>query len=403
MSFIPVSELTAKRVPPDSFALWALGFRPFFLGAALYGALGMALWLASALRGFALPSTLGAYFWHAHEMLFGYTAAVVIGFLLTAVRNWTGIDTLRGRPLAALFLLWLLPRVLHFSGWLPAGVLAALDCGFLVLATLAVAQPLVRAGHRKSYVFILLLGLMCLADVLGYWALLDPERAILLPRAERLALYAVLGILIIMGGRVIPFFTERGLQVTLRQGPLRRLGEQGALWTLFALMAADLLWGNARAVALLALLTGLLNLLRAGCWYHPRIWQVPLVWVLHTGHAWLVLGFLLHAAASLGWLPLPTSLHGYTAGAIGVLTLGMMARVALGHTGRPLQVGRAVVASFWLINLAVLLRVVPYLLAPSHIPWWLAGSALAWIAACALFAYVYAPILWRARVDGLPG
>ncbi len=403
MSFIPVSELTAERIPPDRFSLWALGFRPFFLGAALHAVLAMALWLASALSHYGLPSTLGNYFWHAHEMLFGFTAAVVTGFLLTATRNWTGVDTLSGRPLAALFTLWALPRLLHFGAWLPAGALAALDCGFLLLATLAVAHPLVRARHTKSYVFIVLLGLLTLADALSYWALLDPHRAALLPPAERLALYAVLAVLILMGGRVIPFFTERGLQVTLRQGPLRALAERASLWSLFALLAVDLLWGDRRAVAVLALLTGLLNALRAGCWYHPRIWRVPLVWVLHTGYAWLAAGFLLHAAATLGWIPLPTGLHGYTAGAIGVLTLGMMARVSLGHTGRPLQVGRAVTLAFALANLAAALRVVPWLLDPTHQALWLTGSALAWIAAFGLFSGVYAPILWRARADGLPG
>ena len=400
MSFVSVDELLVKKAPPG-FALFQLGFRPFFLGAGLLAVALMAVWVVSYQQGLPLSSYYGSHGWHSHEMLFGYAAAVVTGFLLTAVRNWTSIQTLRGIPLALLAGLWLAARLLHFfPGTIPDLLVFLPDTLFLVLAMVAVAIPLIRARHSKSYLFIVLLALLSLgsiavhSDVMG-WATGWRQFG------TNLGMYSVLLIVVVMGGRVIPFFTERPIGVPSRSWPLV---EKTAAASVFLRAVVHLLVpGATLLVGVVGLIAAAINAVRLSGWYSNKIWGHPLIWVLQLGYAWLVTGLILSALAHFGFLNPLTALHGLTSGAIGVLTIGMMARVSLGHTGRSLEVRWPMALSFALVNLAALTRTLPYALDSERLILWLNLSGLLWIAGFAIFTVIYLPILIKARVDGRPG
>ncbi|HUC98548.1 MAG TPA: NnrS family protein [Candidatus Polarisedimenticolaceae bacterium] len=378
-----------------------LGFRPFFLLSGLFAVILMALWIPAFTGGRALSSYYGQIGWHSHEMIFGYAAGVIAGFLLTAVRNWTGLPTATGGSLAALVTLWLIARVLpFFSATMPGWLISAVDVAFLPALTASIAVPLVRHAEKRNLLFLpLMLGLF-VANLLVHLELLG-----LVPGVARhgifLGLYLIILLIVIMGGRVIPFFTERALpSVVIKRRPVL---EWLAPWSVIAFMIAEILFPNSKVAGALAGLACIINGIRVVSWYSHRYWQVPLLWVLHLGYGWIVVGFLLKAAASLELIVAQFTIHAFTVGGIGVLTLGMMARVSLGHTARPLKVESSMVIAFALINLAAVLRG----LLPSIFPLWFSQlvilSGILWIAAFLMFVIVYAPILTQPRIDGQPG
>ena len=400
MSFVSVDELRAKKTT-SGFALFQLGFRPFFLGAGLLAPGLMVVWVFSYQQGLPLNSYYGHYGWHSHEMLFGYAAAVVTGFLLTAVRNWTSIQTLRGIPLALLAGTWLVARMLHFfPDTVPRWAVFLPDVLFLALATVAVAVPLVRARHSKSYLFIVLLALLSLGSVAIH---VELAGGILGWRkfGTNLGMYSILLILVVMGGRVIPFFTERPLGVASKSWPLieKTAAASVGLLAMVHLFMPDVVL----LVGVVALIAATINAVRLSGWYHNSIWKHPLIWVLQLGYAWLVAGLILMALANFGVLNPLTALHGLTSGAIGVLTLGMMARVSLGHTGRTLEVRWPMALAFALINLAALSRTFAYALDSGHMIVWLNLSGLFWVVGFSIFIAIYLPILVKPRIDGRPG
>jgi uncharacterized protein involved in response to NO len=378
-----------------------LGFRPFFLLSGVFAVVLMALWIPVFTGGRALSTYYGQIGWHSHEMIFGYAAGVIAGFLLTSVRNWTGLATATGGSLAALVALWLLGRILpFFAATLPAWLISVVDLGFLPALTASIGVPLVRHGEKRNLLFLpLMLGLFA-ANLLVHLELLG-----LVPGIARagifLGLYLIILLIVIMGGRVIPFFTERALPgVVIKRRPVI---EWLAPLTVIAFMLAELLFPNSEVAGALAGLAGIINGIRVVSWYSHRYWQVPLLWVLHLGYGWIVVGFLLKAAACFELIAPQFTVHAFTVGGIGVLTLGMMARVSLGHTARPLKVESSMVIAFILINLAAVLRG----LVPSIFPLWFSQlvilSGILWIAAFLMFAIVYAAILTRPRIDGQPG
>jgi len=379
----------------------ALGFRPFFLLAGLGAVALMTVWLATWGGGLGFDGYYGPLGWHSHEMLFGYATAVIAGFLLTAVRNWTGLDTLRGPWLGALAGLWLAARLLALlpPGWLPAYLTAAVDLAFLPLLALALAGPLLRAGKTNNLVFLPLLAAMALANLLVHLEALGMAGTA--ARGNGLMLNLILLLMLIVGGRVIPFFTEKAIAGAIaRQTPwVERVG----FGALLALAGTELLWPRPELVAGLSLTLALSQLLRVGGWYQKRVWSIPILWVLYTGYGWLILGFLLKALAAMGLVAPHPPLHALTTGGIAVLTLGMMARVALGHTGRTLESARLVNLAFVLLNLAAAARSLGPLLLPQWYTTWLHGAGGLWILAFGLFSVVYAPILVRPRADGRPG
>ncbi len=377
---------------------FALGFRPFFLLAGILATALLATWTAVYSGVLSFTTYYGLIGWHSHEMVFGYTVAVIAGFLLTAAGNWAGRPTLAGKPLAALALLWLAGRAAPLLPVAPT-LVAAVDLAFIPALAAAVLVPLVKARQTRNLVFPLLVLLFLPANALIHLQALGIT-ATTARVGGYLAVNLVLVLIVVMGGRVIPFFTERGVQVSL---PARPWLDRVAIGAVAALAGAGLFGLGTAPVGALAAVAAVANAARLWGWHTPKIWSVPLLWVLHLGYAWLVLGFALAAASAL----LPISpfvfLHALTVGGIGSVTLGMMARVTVGHTGRPLRTGRWTVAAFVLIQAAALVRVFGPLFLSGVYPVVVAISGVLWVGAFGLFVGVYGPMLALPRVDGRSG
>lgn len=378
-----------------------LGFRPFFLLSGAFAIILIALWIPVFTGGRALSTYYGQIGWHSHEMIFGYTVGVIAGFLLTSVRNWTGRSTATGGFLATLVTLWLLGRILpFFAATMPAWSISVVDLAFLPALTASIGVPLVRHGEKRNLLFLpLILGLF-FANLLVHLELLGVVPGVA-HHGIFLGLYLIILLIVIIGGRVVPFFTERALPgVVIKRRPLL---EWLAPLTVIAYLLAELLFPNSEVAGALAGLAAIINGIRVVSWYSHRYWQAPLLWVLHLGYGWIVVGFLLKAAASLGLVAAQFTIHAFTVGGIGVLTIGMMARVSLGHTARPLKVTSSIAVAFALLNIAAVLRG----LLPSIFPLWFSQlvilSGMLWIAAFLIFVIVYAPILTQPRIDGQPG
>lgn len=377
--------------------LWRLGFRSFFLAGALFALLAVALW-AAALHGLTRPAlSAGLLAWHRHEMPFGFGLAIIAGFLLTAVQNWTGRPGLSGRPLIVLFGLWLAARLAWFVP-MPLAVLIALQLAFIGLFIAQMARQLIAARQRNNYPILLVLSLLalCQALTLAGVSLGDDN----LQRRGALAALWLIGVLLsLIGGRVIPFFTQRGLG---RVEPFAAHPWLDRLLLVCGMLVAALFASGHNlqphpGLAAPSIVLSALHGLRLWRWHLRGIWRVPLLWSLHMAYAWLLLASLGMSAWHLGWLAHPSlASHALAVGAMGGLILAMMARVSLGHTGRALQPPKAMAWAFCLLNLGALIRV-------SAGSGWLWLAALCWSLAFALFAWYYAPMLCRARVDGHPG
>ncbi|MDD5228486.1 MAG: NnrS family protein [Methylococcales bacterium] len=384
-----------------NYPLFALGFRAFFLLAGL-AALGLLILWRGMTEGTIAPSAyfIGTY-WHAHEMLLGYTVAVIAGFLLTAVSNWTGKITLHGNALVGLSLLWLYGRILPFyAGLLPDELIALVDFAFLPILTYVIANHLIRAKNYKNLLFVGLLILLMLGNGLIHVQMLglcNDSAAI----GVQIVLATIVVMILVIAGRVFPFFTEKGLKgVSIPRNQQLDILAVGSALVLFTLQLVGI---SGTFLALIALTTAILNSWRLASWFVFRIWFVPLLWVLYLGYGWLILGFILTAFAE--WeLVLPSlAIHAFTVGGIGILTLGMMARVSLGHTGRAMKASNVIVSAFVLMNVAALFRVILPMTFTSSSNILIYLAVLAWLAAFALFIFVYAPILVKAREDGKEG
>ena len=400
MSHIPLSGRPQEPVsPPKGWAPFALGFRPFFLIAGLSSVVLLSLWLTFWHLEFSAADYYGRIGWHSHEMLFGYTIAVVAGFLLTAVRNWTGIDTITNMPLAALATLWLVARTLPWVSGIPDWLIAIADLAFIPALTLALFQPLWKGRNKVNRVFIPLLASMFLANLLIHLEALQLTNTAEL--GTDLMLTLVLILLTLVAGRILPFFTQNvipGFQAKTSLSIERASFSLIILITLMGLVpAADKVQG------LLFILFAAVQGLRLRGWYHNQIWQIPILWVLHTGYAWMILGSLLMGLAQFDLFMLSTAKHALTAGLIGVFTLGMMSRVALGHSGRPIESSKVLTTAFVLANIAVALRVFGPEFIPQQYLLWIAASGLFWLIAFLIFSLIYLPILLRPRIDGRPG
>ncbi len=388
--------------PSPSAQPWpvlALGFRPFFLLAGLSAVVMILLWLGMLAGHVPWSGHLAGASWHAHEMLFGYLAAVIAGFLLTAVRNWTGIATPTGARLGVLVSIWLAGRLAPWLG-VPPLVVAVLDLAFFPALAIALWRPLWHGPNPVNRVFLGLFAGMTLADLLVH---LDGLGLLAggATRGHRLMLDLVLLTLLLVAGRVMPFFTERGIP-----GARPRVFpwvERLTFVLAGALLIADLLSPMGRVAGGLAIALGLTQVIRLSGWHDRRVWTTPMLTVLYAGLLWLALGLILDGLPAFTALPARGALHTLTIGAIGVITLGMMSRVSVGHTGRPMQAAPLTRLAFILINLAALLRGLAPLLAPASYQLWLLSSGLCWIIAFALFLWVHGPMLVRPRPDGRPG
>ena len=392
-------ERPGKQAPPGGWAPFALGFRPFFLAAGLHAVLLMTLWLL-VLRGSLDTGAWSPLVWHGHEMLFGFTVAVIGGFLLTAAQNWTGIRTPSGLPLAALLLLWLAGRVGFLLPGIAPGLVALVDLAFLPVLALVLAVPILKAKQLSNAPFPVMLLALTAANALVHGEALGWTSGTA-SLGLHLAIYVVVMMIVVMGGRVIPSFTDNKLRTRARRW--KTIEWLVPVATLVALLAA-LFAPDSLVSALLAALAAGAHAIRLAGWYTHKFWAVPLLWILHLGYTWIVLGFALLALSAAGMeAAAGSALHAFTAGGIGVLTLGMMARVSLGHSGRLLEPPPVMTLAFVAINLAVLIRVAWPLFFPAAYAEGMVIAGLAWMAAFGLFSVIYAPILLRPRVDGKPG
>jgi uncharacterized protein involved in response to NO len=370
--------------PAPGFALLALGFRPLYLLAGLYAALSVPLWAAQFAGWLPGANPL----WHAHEMLFGYAFAVIAGFLLTAVRVWSGRPTPTGLSLGLIAILWLVARVVALYSLQSA---AWVDLAFAIAVAIGIGRPLLASGNRRNWFFI---GLML---ILG-------AASIAFTRYSRIGLFVgldvVLFIMAVMGGRVIPAFTNSAIPGA---GARRnQVVEYGALGSVLLLLILDLMELFVPA-AIVCLIAAPFHAVRLALWSPWATRTRPILWILHLSYAWIVVHLVLRGLTGFDLVASGFSTHALTVGAIGGLTLGMMTRTSRGHTARPLEVGGAELAAYVMVHAAAFVRVFLPLVFPDAYVALIVISAALWLAAFGLFTLVYIPILTQPRLDGKPG
>ena len=377
---------------------WGRGFRPFFLGGAIYAMLGILLW-TGVYAGHTLPPDIFSdpIIWHAHEMIYGFVMAIVAGFLLTAVANWTGGAPVRQIQLMGLCGLWLAGRIVMNVHGFPAWSIFAAELAFLPALALSLALPLIKSWNTRNFVFLGLLGLLWLCD------------AAFLVTQSRMPLYVALVLILVMisliGGRIIPAFTVGALR---RKGHNVQIHDQHALdivalVTLLAVAGALAATGPGTMVfAGACFVSSLVHLVRMRRYHTKLTFGDPLLWILHAGFGWLVIGLFLAGLSAFGIGMFPAALHAITVGVIGSMTLGMMARVTLGHTGRDLVSNGLTTLSFALMQLSAVLRAFGPVLLPEHYTFWVVSSGLLWSICFLLYFLVYAPMLWSPRPDRQP-
>lgn len=376
--------------------LFSMGFRPFFLLAAVWAALAIPLWIA-AFAGW-LPVEHFNRDWHAHEMLFGYLSGVIAGFLLTAVPNWTGRLPVTGAPLMGLVLLWCAGR----AAMLIPGLAAApiVDSAFLFAFAAVVGREIIVGRNIRNLPVLVLLTVLGGANVLSHLRGADPELALL---GERIGIAVVATLVALIGGRIVPSFTRNWMakrKLTPEPASPSRF-DAVALATGATGLAMWAISPSLYAAGVVLTLAGALHVARLARWRGWRTAGEPLVLILHLGYFWLALGLLLQGLAILApsVVPAASGLHAITAGAFGVMTLAVMTRASLGHTGQPLAATPRITTIYVLVNLAALVRVAAPFLA-EYYTLLLALSAVLWSGAFAWFAIVYAPLLLRPRRPG---
>ena len=377
-------------------AVLSYGFRPLFLLAGVWACLAMILWIAMLTGGVNLPTAFDPVAWHAHEFLWGYLGAVMGGFLLTSVPNWTGRLPIVGWPLAGLVALWLAGRVaVAFSADLPPLPVALIDLSFQTVLALALLREIVAGRNWRNLKVVGLLGLFIAVNAVFHWQAAHggyPAGGF----ATRGGIAVAVMLIALIGGRVVPSFTRNWL-AKRPQGalptPLGRV-DFAVLGVTAVALAAWVAVPEAPATGLACLVAGVVNLWRLSRWKWWRTAAEPLLWVLHLGFLYVPVGFLLVGGAVLRpqVVPATGALHAWLAGAIGIMTLAMMTRATLGHTGRPLTSGRVTTAVFVLMLAATLARI-----AAGFVPWLIDVAGAAWVLAFGGFAGSYAPLFLMPR------
>lgn len=396
---LPIFEkVKAAAQKPQGLPLLRLGFRPFYLGGALLSALIVPLWVALFLGWAPVTPVVAPLLWHAHEMLFGFAVAIIVGFLLTAGKAWTGLATPRGATLAALALLWLAARVASVVG--PYVLYAALDLALLPVVALVLVRLLLRARNHRNLPLGLILVLLAVANAVFHGAM-----AGLLAVSALTPLYAGLALIVmiecVMAGRVIPAFTMAVTPGLKLVAPVWReravLGSTALGLALWVLATPGWL-----GMAVLLLASGL-HVVRLLTWQPAVTFNRPILWILHAAYAWIAVGLALLGLAQMGWVPVTAGVHALAVGATGGLIIGMITRTARGHTGRPLAVSRPEVLAYGLVMLAAGLRVLAPLLAPGWYSALVVVAAALWSGAFLVYLWVFTPWLMQTRLDGKDG
>jgi uncharacterized protein involved in response to NO len=367
-------------------------FRPFFLLNGIFAIIIVFVWILS-LHGSGLPAA--SALWHSHEMLIGFSMAMVAGFSLTAVANWTGRPAIKGAPLAWLVLAWLTGRLaMILISWLPAGWVFLLDMIFPVLLTLLLGREIIAGRSQRNYQLVIILAVIVLLNVFYHLGSMQVR-----PGGDRLSIYLLIHTLVllvtIIAGRIVPSFTGNWLR---SQGKTvmpvnNELINRSAVWLTIAVGLAASFMPFSPITGVLAFIAALVHGFRLSRWKAFATISNPLLFVLHVAYLWLPIGYALLGCSVFGWLFAPTAaLHALTMGAIGSMTLAVTTRVALGHTGRPLQAARVTVVAYWIFMIAVLLRVLGPLSGNSYLMM-IDLSATGWLLAFGIFTWVYWPIL----------
>ena len=379
-----------------------LGFRPFFLLGSILAMLAIPLWVMALNGWFADWQPTGGWLaWHRHELLFGFAAAIIAGFLLTAVQTWTGFPGLSGKPLMVLTALWVASRLAWLVG-APVWCVIVLDGLFLPLVAAQMARSVWPVRQVRNYPLVVVLVLLAIANGVTLYGVATAND-VLQRQATVGGVWFVAALMSMIGGRVIPFFTQRGLLRKEGVTPWPKLDWALLIGTIVVSVTVMLGWAMEANIiigtAFAALGVG--HLIRNLRWYDAGIWRVPLLWSLHLAHAWIGIACLAMALWHFSVLAnISIAVHALTVGAMGGLILGMIARVTLGHTGRQLAPPKVMTLAFMLFNLGAVSRVL--LVDWAYMPGlWIA--AICWGLSFAMYVWNYAPMLWQARVDGHPG
>ena len=392
-------------IKPPAFALFAYGFRPFFLAAGVFALLGLIAWLWIYTTGAQPLPGQPAQLWHGHEMLYGFVGAAIAGFLLTAVPSWTGARGFAGTPLILLAALWLLGRLAFAAAAvLPLTIVAVCELAFIPALAGLLAPPLLRARNRNSPL-LLVLASIWLTDVVFMYALMRDD--VLLARTTLLvAIDIVLLLVTVIGGRIVPAFTASGLRARGLVPDLRtsRWIDGIVIAAMIAVVCVDIVAPWHRVAGAVAAAAAIAHAARLIGWRSWRTSDEPLVWSLHLAYAWLPAGLAMKAlylASDVAWAA--HWLHALTIGVAAAMILAVMTRASLGHTGRPLLASRLIGGAYILLSLAAVMRVFAPPIAPGAYQWSVIAAGALWSCAFAIFIVVYTPILLRPRIDGRRG
>jgi uncharacterized protein involved in response to NO len=383
-------------------------FRPFFLFAFIYAALAMSAWLvwiglhAMGAQVLEASISLPPHQWHAHEMLFGYTMAAITGFFLTAVPNWTNTKPVQGTTLIVLIVAWLAGRVaIWFSTYLPPALVAGLDLSLIAILFGLVMKALKARPSKRNLVFVPILIALFASNLMTHLEHMGITEDTL-ANGHTLALNTVLTLIVIIGGRVIPAFTSNAL---------RRLGEEQLpeTWPAFTILAiaslvlvaiGDVLELDDTLRGGIAIVAAIANLLRMTKWQSLKTLDQPIVWVMHLGYIWLIVGFALKAMALLGDnLSEVTAMHALTVGTVGTMTIGIMTRAALGHTGRLIHASPMVIAAFTMMTMTALIRIIGPAITPEFYNEAMLISGLIWVGLYLGLTKVFWPVLTQPRIN----
>ncbi len=376
------------------------GFRPFFFLGAFYGFIMLFIWTGIYARIFTPPDFLlsDKILWHAHEMLYGYTMAIVAGFLLTAVANWTAHAPVRQLHLFMLCLLWLSGRiVMNFDMGLPSWLVYLLSASFVPVLAVSLSVPLLKSFNKRNFIFLGILSCLSITQITFF--IFESRNALYI------AVMMIMVMISLIGGRIIPAFSVAALRrrgEEAFQTPQPKL-DAAALLSLIVVAICFVIVPDTVFLFIVTMVSAAIHILRIRNYHSLRALSDPMLWILHIGFIWLIIGLILLGLSGLGLLPVYLAIHAFTAGALGSMTIGMMVRVALGHTGRNLIAGKLTTAIFSLMQLAAIMRVFMPIILPDLYSYWIICSAGLWSLCFALYLFIYTPILASARPDGRAG
>lgn len=399
-------QITDKQKEEQLIPILRQAFRPLFLLGAGFSAIAMLLWGLALGGKVDLPVYGNIMFWHSHEMMFGFVIAIVLGFLLTAVQNWTGLRAPHGNTLLILTVLWAAARLgLLFGNELPWWLVAAVDVSLLPVAAFLFGRMVLKVNQTRNLFFVPILLLLTVCNLLMHYGLHFGQYHIQILGAYN-AVFLVTLLMAIIGGRVLPMFTANGT-MTPKVQPIVWLDRiaLGSLWLIFAVHFLNLhTILPSQVMVFLFTVSAIATAIRVARWKIWMTWRVPLLWSLHLAYWFIPVGLALFALRYAGFeLTQSLALHALTAGAMGNMILSMIARVSLGHSGRPLQPKLIMTGAFLLVLIAALTRVFLMWLAPELTSQWLMFSTLAWALAYGIYVVVYFKVLTTPRADGNPG